>query len=378
MRRKQSSGQERPGNSKTHYFCLVLRFRTHCMQILKWLLFPFALLYGGIMVLRNYGYDLGIFRAGKFNIPVISVGNLTVGGTGKTPHVEFLLRLLATLNLATLSRGYKRKTKGFLLAGPGASAETLGDEPYQYHLDFPEVTVAVCEKRVAGIQQIMALQPATQAIILDDAFQHRAVTPTLNLLISDYYRRFDQDFMLPTGLLREPRSGARRADAVIISKCPENLSRTEQQALKASLSKYTRPGTPVFFTTYKYGKTLGFGAAKVPGKNILLVTAIANPAPLAQYLKQAGYTVLEQLAFPDHHAFTDQDLAQIKAVWQQYRGQEAAIFTTRKDAVKLIAPAFRETVAQLPFFYVPIEVAFLADQPAFEALVRQAATVSVP
>src|SRR5688572_24511218 len=238
------------------------------MKILKLALFPFSILYGWIMLLRNFLYSQGVFKSTKFNVPVISVGNLTVGGTGKTPHVEFLLRLLKNKKTATLSRGYKRKSKGFLLAEPTVSAELLGDEPYQYYLDFPETKVAVCEKRVEGIEKLTALFPETEVIILDDAYQHQAVSPKLNLLITDFYRRFDTDLMMPTGLLREPRSGAKRADAVIVSKCPENLTQAQKTDLQNGIGKYTKSNTPVFFTTYKYGAAVNFGSVKPVSQNI--------------------------------------------------------------------------------------------------------------
>ncbi|KAA9346114.1 tetraacyldisaccharide 4'-kinase [Adhaeribacter soli] len=341
------------------------------MKFLKWLLFPFAILYGWIMALRNLLYDRGIFKSEKFDLPVISVGNLTVGGTGKTPHVEFLLRLLGNKKKATLSRGYKRSTKGFVLANEEASAATIGDEPFQYYLDFPETTVTVCEKRAEGIIKIQELKPEAEVIILDDAFQHRAVTPTLNLLITDFFRRFDTDFMLPTGLLREPRCGAKRADAVLVSKCPENLAANEREAIKNSIRKYTKPGTPVFFTTYKYGSPVGFGKPVVPGKKIMLVTGIANPEPLIRYLLEQNYTIISHLNWPDHHHYTAADLEKIRNTLEQLP-EECSIFTTRKDAVKLMRPDFGFYVEKLPFFYLPIEVAFLADQPQFEQMVLSA------
>ncbi|MFC5270180.1 tetraacyldisaccharide 4'-kinase [Adhaeribacter terreus] len=339
------------------------------MKFLKMLLFPFALLYGGVMLLRNFLYDQGFFKSEKFDLPVISVGNLTVGGTGKTPHVEFLLRLLKNYKTATLSRGYKRTTSGFVLANPTVSAATIGDEPFQYYLDFPETTVAVCEKRAEGIRKIQDLKPETEVIILDDAFQHRAVTPTLNLLITDFYRRFDTDFMLPTGLLREPRSGAKRADAVIVSKCPENLLASEKQQIENGIKKYTKSATPIFFTAYAYGETVGFGAEKVCSKKIILVTGIANAEPLKTYLQQAGYEILEHLNWPDHHHYSGADLEKIRLVLERFGNENVSILTTRKDAVKLMQPAFTGTVKQLPFFFLPIEVKFLEKRAEFEQMV---------
>lgn len=344
------------------------------MKILKLALYPFAILYGWIMRLRNFLYDQGIFKSTSFNIPVIGVGNLTVGGTGKTPHVEFLLRLLKTCKTATLSRGYKRKSKGFLLAEPTVSAELLGDEPYQYFLDFPETKVAVCEKRVVGIEKLTALFPKTEVIILDDAFQHRAVMPKLNLLITDFYRRFDTDFMLPTGLLREPRSGAKRADAVIVSKCPENITEAQKNDLQNGIRKYTKSNTPVFFTTYKYGLPVNFGLKKSVTQNIILLTGIANAAPLLAYLKQENYSIIKHFAYPDHYNYKLADLEKIRASWQENQTSSGvcSIITTRKDAVKLVQPEFAHILQKLPIFYIPIEVEFLENKAAFEALILAA------
>ena len=348
------------------------------MKFLKGLLYPFALLYGGIMLLRNFLYDRGIFKTTKFDLPVISGGNLTVGGTGKPPHVEYLLRQLQGYKTATLSRGYKRSTSGFLLANPNVSAATIGDEPFQYYLDFPETTVAVCEKRAVGIQKLLELKPETEVVILDDAFQHRAVTPGLNLLITDFYRRFDSDYMLPTGLLREPRSGARRADAVIVSKCPAELTTAEKSAIENGIKKYTKTGTHVFFTSYQYGQTVGFGAEKVCRKKIVLLTAIANASPLVTYLQQADYQIMAHLNFPDHHHYSGEDLQKTAQVLQQFGAGNVSILTTRKDAVKLMQPAFAATIAQLPFFYLPVQVKFLEKEAEFNKLVNAAVTRENP
>ena len=357
--------------------CLILRIKISRMKFLKLTLFPIAFLYGLVMRIRNFLYDTNFFKSKQFNFPVISVGNLTVGGTGKTPHVEFLLRLLSAYKTATLSRGYKRTTFGFVLADEKASAEIIGDEPFQYYLDFPETTVAVCEKRVIGIEKIKMLKPETEVIILDDAFQHRAVKPGLNLLITDFYRRFDTDFMLPTGLLREPRSGAGRADAVLVSKCPATLSGPEKTALKKSIGKYLKPETPVFFTTYKYAETVAFGGQKLLSKKIILVTGIANAEPLISYLKQAGFQLLAHLNWPDHHHYSKADVLKIRQEWQSKTEETVSILTTRKDAVKFLQPAFAQLVNQMPFFYLPIKVEFLEDREKFEAMVLKLVKATV-
>lgn len=341
------------------------------MKLLKLALFPIAFLYGLVMRIRNILYETGFFKSRKFELPVISVGNLTVGGTGKTPHVEYLLNLLSTYKTATLSRGYKRQTTGFILAGSHDSAKTIGDEPFQYYLDFPETAVTVCERRVDGIENIQRYKPETDIIILDDAFQHRAVSPKLNLLITDFFRRFDTDFMLPTGLLREPRSGAGRADAVLVSKCPETVSETEKNAITKNINQYLKAGTQVFFTTYTYGAPVNFGLKANVTKEVFLVTGIANANPLLYFLAAAGYTVLEHFNFPDHHTYTSANLETIKNSTQKQK-KPVSIFTTRKDAVKLADPEFNDYISQLPFFYVPIKVKFLENEPAFQEMVLKA------
>ncbi|MFD2244763.1 tetraacyldisaccharide 4'-kinase [Pontibacter ruber] len=339
------------------------------MTYLKLLLWPFSLIYGSIMALRNSFYDKGVMHSKQFTLPVIAVGNLTVGGTGKTPHVEYLLRLLHEYKTATLSRGYKRKTRGFILAGSKDSAATLGDEPYQYYTDFPHVTVAVCEDRVKGIENLLELQPELEVVVLDDAMQHRPVQPSLNLLISDYYRPFYHDLVMPAGLLREPKSGARRADAVIMSKCPPDLSNSEKKAILQKIRKYTRAQTPVFYTSYTYGTPVSLGRRQAPGKEIVLLTGIANAKPLVEYLQGAGYTIKQHLEYPDHYAYTSEDLLKLQ---QLVKGNEnISILTTRKDAVKLVTEELRSILYQLPVFYIPIEVRFLDEVEQFDRLILQ-------
>lgn len=338
------------------------------MLFLRILLWPFSLLYGGIMLLRNWLYDAGWMRSVRFGIPVISVGNLTVGGTGKTPHVEYLLRLLSTGQVAVLSRGYRRKTKGFVLADATASAYTLGDEPYQYHRDFPGVTVAVCESRPAGIAELLQRKPDTQVVVLDDAMQHRPVQPSLNLMLTDYGRPFFRDWVLPAGLLREPRTGAKRADAVIVTKCPAGMAANEMEALRRKVHRYSRPGTPVFFSGFRYGQAVPIGNATQPGQRIVLLTGIANAGPLRDHLRQEGYEVVQHLEHPDHHHYTLQDLQKVKMLLEQ--DGNISVLTTRKDAVKLTYAGLRSATASLPLFYLPIEVCFLQDQQAFDALIR--------
>ncbi|GHA58669.1 tetraacyldisaccharide 4'-kinase [Pontibacter akesuensis] len=330
---------------------------------------PFSQLYGGITRLRNYLYDQRLLASTRFGLPVLAVGNLTVGGTGKTPHVEYLLRLLQPYKVATLSRGYKRQSKGFILADAQATPAIIGDEPYQYHADFKEVAVAVCEQRVKGIAELQARVPELDVIVLDDAMQHRPVQPSLNILISDFNRPFYKDFVLPAGRLREPRSGAKRADAVIVSKCPPMLNQQEQEKIKQQVARYTSAGVPVFFSTFAYGQPVRIGSSNNLSVKVILVTGIANDKPLKQYLTAQNMQVVEHLAFPDHHTYTAENLRSLQRLLQNPANAGAAILTTRKDAVKLTDASLKSLTEQLPVFYVPIEVQFLADQAAFDGLV---------
>ena len=342
------------------------------MQLLRLLLFPFSVLYGWVMALRNFLYNQGLLKSHTFSVPIIGVGNLTMGGTGKTPHVEYLLRLLAPFQRATLSRGYGRRTKGYLLADHQASSATIGDEPFQYYADFPEVKVAVCEDRVKGIRQLLELRPRPEVIVLDDVFQHRAVRPQLQLLITDYGRLFSRDYVLPYGLLREHRSGARRADAVVVSKCDPEMREREMDQLAAEVRRYCRGETPVFFSTYRYGAPVPFGSESVFSVNLILVTGIANPKPLKEHLQKEGFTIVEHLKYPDHYAFREADLKKMQDLVEQYRGGKGiSLVTTRKDAVRLQEPGLRGLSKKLPYFFVPVTVAFLRHQEQFDNMVMR-------
>ncbi len=341
------------------------------MKYLKLLFWPFSLLYGGVTVARNILYDKGTLTSTRFNLPVIAVGNLTVGGTGKTPHVEYLLRLLQEYKVATLSRGYKRQSKGFLLADGQSTAAVLGDEPYQYHRDFPGIAVAVSEDRVAGIQKLQQSVPGIEAVVLDDAMQHRPVQPSLNILVTDYNRPFYRDFVLPAGLLREPRQGAARADAVIVSKCPGQLGVQEQSIINSEIEKYTTPDTPVFFSAFVYGAPVAIGLPVAPTQKVILLTGIANAQPLKEYLRSEGHKVVQHLEYPDHHQYSTQDLQKLKHLLQQPEFSGTTILTTRKDAVKLAGPELDSFTKKLPLFYIPIVVQLLGSQEKFDQLVLQ-------
>lgn len=330
-------------------------------QYLKYLLYPFSLLYGLVLWIRNRLYDNGMLTAVEFDLPVISVGNLSVGGTGKTPHVEYLIRLLKQhYRLATLSRGYNRRTKGYLLATPGSSSADIGDEPMQFHRKFPDVTVCVGEERMLAVPQLLGDRPETQVILLDDAFQHRSIKPGMNLMVTDHSRLFTRDHVVPFGRLREDRKGYHRANGIIVSKCPAKLSVQEKEAITREISPL--PHQRLFFTTLQYGGLYHLfqpEPAQLPADaSILVVCGIARPEPLVQHLLER-YANVHLLSFPDHYYYTQKDLDKIKLELEQLDGEHKYIVTTEKDAVRLHLLRDRITGMGLPFMVLPVEVQFL-------------------
>jgi tetraacyldisaccharide 4'-kinase len=330
------------------------------LGIARYILFPFALLYGGITSLRNFLFDKQILKSVRFDIPVISVGNLSVGGTGKTPHIEYLIRLLEKdYNLATLSRGYKRKTKGFVLATEATTAAEIGDEPMQFVKQFPHVAVTVSEDRLTGIPQLLLQKPDTQVILLDDAFQHRSVRPGLQILLTTYQQPFYRDAILPIGRLRECRRGYRRADMIIVTKCPPQLTQQEASAIQNNIQPI---GTQkIFYTTFQYGQCYDFetrARVDLSGKKLIAVSGIANPEPFWEEIKSLGDLVDKQL-YPDHHFFSETDIHKMHRALQPYTREEAGIVTTEKDAVRLeLHRALLHKLA-IKIYVLPIEVKFL-------------------
>ena len=331
------------------------------------MLYPVAWTYGAIVNLRNKLFDWGMLRSEKFKVPVICIGNLAVGGTGKTPHTEYIIRLLQNeFRVAVLSRGYKRRSKGFILADPSATAEKIGDEPYQMYAKFPNIQVAVDENRREGITRLMAdRQKAPQVILLDDAFQHRYVKAGLNVLLTDYHRLFCDDALLPAGRLREPASGKDRAHIVVVTKCPKNLLPIQYTIIRKKLA--LKPYQKLFFSTLYYGELkplFGKGNRKedccVNGRHILLVTGIANPAPLHDELKQQGANV-QLSAFADHHTFSKKEVADIIAkLGSMPRG--SILVTTEKDATRLIGRSDIPTRIQEKIYVMPIEIGILRER----------------
>lgn len=314
---------------------------------MRFLLLPFAILYGLGVRLRHFLYDRGWLSSKHYPFPILCVGNLAVGGTGKTPMVEYLVRLLGQEQVAVLSRGYRRKTKGFVLADDSATAMTLGDEPYQYHRKFPRATVAVCENRQEGIERLLE-NPHFKYIILDDAFQHRKVQAGTNLLLTSYDKLYTQDFLLPVGSLRDIRSRARKAQIIIVTKCPE-LTQAEQEKIIQQLKPL--PSQKVYFTSIAYSDRVYSHEDSQALKDFIatpftLVTGIANPTPLVDFLEKQGAS-FEHLAYSDHHHFSNRELELLR--------QKGRILTTEKDYVRLEG-------ALSTLYYLPIETQFLNDQ----------------
>ncbi len=323
---------------------------------MSWLsiFYPLSSLYGFITAVRNKLYDKGFWRVYQPTRPrIINVGNLTVGGTGKTPHVEMLIRhFLPTHKVATLSRGYGRKTKGFRVAQPLDLPATLGDEPFQMYQKFGDIPITVGEKRAPALEKIQAIYPEVEVVLLDDAFQHRAVKAHANILLTDFGRLFYEDVPFPVGRLREGRQGAKRADAVIVTKCPPDLPAQERLRISAHIQRYTLKDTPVFFTAFRYSC-----AQKLPtkGQKINVLTALANPTPFLKYL-ETDYIIQKHQDFPDHHAYTLADVEKL---------ENLPTFTTEKDWVKLSQPEFAPFWVGRQVYVIVIEPYFLENAQAF-------------
>jgi tetraacyldisaccharide 4'-kinase len=324
------------------------------MKFLRILLFPFSILYGWITSIRNYLFDKGILKSYSFDIPIIAVGNLSVGGTGKTPQIEYLIRLLSpNYTIATLSRGYKRKSEGFVLADSTSNAEILGDEPFQIYQKFPNIKVAVDADRKNGIENLLSLNERPDIILLDDAFQHRKVKAGFYILLSSYDDLFSSDFILPAGNLRESRSGAKRANVIIITKCPKDLSEIAQQNIKNKIALEI----PIYFSFIDYDDKVynEFESKKVSEiipVDKLLLAGIAKPEPFFNYLQAKKE---EKLVYPDHHPFTEIDLKEIKK-----KANYRLIITTEKDYVRLKNQEFNA------LYYLPIKSSFITNSDNFD------------
>lgn len=332
----------------------------------NWWLLPFSWLYGIIVEFRNLLFDAEILKSETYPIPIINVGNITVGGTGKTPHVEYLIRLLSDhYKVAVLSRGYKRKSKGYLLANLSSTIQEIGDEPWQMKQKFPHIHVAVDANRRRGIQRLMEdeITKDVEVILLDDAFQHRYVKPGMNILLTDFHRMFTEDKLLPAGRLREHSEAKRRANMVIVSKCPQGMKPIEYRVLQRRLD--LMPFQKLFFSALRYGylrglyngQILDLDSLKEQEQNILLVSGIGNPQQLEHDLQR--YTNrITSLSFPDHHYFSQKDIKKISATFKQLP-EPKLIVTTEKDATRLLEMKGLSLQIEENLYVLPIEVEIL-------------------
>ncbi|GHT71134.1 tetraacyldisaccharide 4'-kinase [Bacteroidia bacterium] len=338
-------------------------------------LLPLSWLYGLGVWFRNKLFDCGLFSGEEFSVPVISVGNIAVGGTGKTPHTEYLIRLLSPkIKIAVLSRGYRRKTSGFVLADENSDSSTIGDEPFQIYRKFPEILVAVDANRRRGITNLLALpqDKRPDVILLDDAFQHRYVKPSLSILLIDSNRLLYEDKLLPAGRLREPAKNKSRAEIIIVTKCPEEFKPIDYRVIGKNLDLY--PYQSLFFTSFRYGgltPVFSYGRVnnnpkslddiKLRTISVLLLAGIASPQGLIKELNKYSKHV-DTLIYPDHHAFSNGDLTEIKQKFDALSGENKIIITTEKDAVRLMdCPNISESVKKA-LYYLPVEVIFKQEQ----------------
>ena len=326
------------------------------MMLLRKILLPFSVLYGLITSIRNFLFDKGIFKSYSFGLPVIAVGNLSVGGTGKTPLIEYLIRLLSPeYQVATLSRGYKRKSEGFVLADENSDAALLGDEPFQFYKKFPNINVAVDADRRNGIERLLEIT-RPEIILLDDAYQHRKVRAGFYILLTAYGDLYVNDFILPAGNLREGRSGAERAGIIVVTKCPPNLSAKEQYDIKRKLKidlDQKLCFTTIAYDTFVFSEESQLAVSEIKDVDKLLLAGIAKPEPFFAYLQSDNDVVM---TFPDHHHFTEKDIAEIKN-----KAQDKKIITTEKDFVRL-----KGKLPDSQLFYLPIKSDFISGGDDFD------------
>jgi tetraacyldisaccharide 4'-kinase len=338
------------------------------------LLYPVSLIYGLVTGLRNFLYDQNIFRSVKFTKPVICIGNITVGGTGKTPHTEYLINLLSSnFNVAVLSRGYKRKTRDFTIASANSTVDDIGDEPLQIAKKFPGVMVAVERDRVKGVNKILEHRPETDVIILDDGFQHRRLKPGFSILLSDYGRPMKDDNLLPYGSLRENKNNTSRADTIIITKTPGDISTEKMNSLADDIKKL--PDQKIYFTTLKYCSPVPVFKKEQeifqPAWNsfsengAVIVTGIANPDPLLRHIERL-FSQYVHIRFPDHHNFTENDILKISASWKELDSKNKYILTTEKDAVRIGELASVPEYIKQSFYYIPVGIEFLSGKDEFD------------
>lgn len=331
------------------------------------LLLPLTMWYAIGVAVRNLLFDLSVKRSVSPDVPTIGIGNLRVGGTGKTPHTEYLIRLLAGRRVALLSRGYGRATQGFVLADDSSTASQIGDEPLMMARKFPQLTVAVCEDRVEGVRRLMEMPQKPDVVLLDDVYQHRHIRPALNILLTEYGDPYCDDHILPFGNLREGRRGRRRADIIVVTKCPENLNDEEQQEMRRKLRLDDRQ--QLFFSHISYSEPVAVYDAVMANavEEVVLVTGIAHPEPLVRYLEKE-YRV-HHLRFADHHPFGEDDCQRIIEMYNWLKNSNAVVLTTEKDAARMRDAEVRKYLQPLPLFYIPIGVK-LENSRLFEAAIQ--------
>ena len=332
------------------------------------MLFPFAVLYDGITRFRNFLYDRNILKSVQFEANVVVIGNLAVGGTGKTPMVEYLIRQLkGQYKMAVLSRGYGRKTKDFRVAHPMDTARTIGDEPMQMYQKFgKECMICVGAERETAIPFILAEQPDTDIILLDDAFQYRIVRPTLSIVLTRYSKLFFEDNLMPYGRLRECRTRIARAHIVVVTDCPVDTPMEKQHEVLEKARKYTR--APVFFTKLEYAEPVPVFKDHTIGNHILLISGVAHPEGLIQQVRSTR-NLLSHIRYNDHHNFTRRDFVDIINTYRKYDGMDVSILITEKDAVKWKDLQFLEILSELPVFVQPVEHQFLSGSDEFLKLI---------
>lgn len=344
-------------------------------KALRYVLTPMSWLYGMGMELRNKLFDWGILKEVSFSIPVVGVGNITVGGTGKTPHVEYILECLRyKRNIAVLSRGYKRKTRGFIIASSKSTPESIGDEPLQIYEKFGgTVVVAVCESRVKGVRHLLKEFPNLDLIVLDDSFQHRYIKPKVNIMLMDYSRPIYNDHLLPLGRMRESGNALSRADMVITTKCPSDISALDMRIVSKHLS--LKPYQKLYFSSFSYGGLIPVFQEDCVTRHliehldaedsVILLTGVANPRPFVNHFRQYPFKK-RVLHFPDHHDFSQSDLNQIHTKFNSLEGNRKIIITTEKDAVRLCHNPYFPHDLKPYVFYIPIGVRMLETNFGFD------------
>lgn len=339
-----------------------MNFNSLFLRTFRILLLPFSLIYGFIVIIRNWLYNKKIFHTAQFNLPVICVGNLVLGGTGKSPMIEYLIELLQDkFYVGTISRGYKRKTKGYALANENTTALEIGDEPMQFHVKFPHAAVAVGEERVVAIPQLLHDKPNTEVVLLDDAFQHRAIKAGFNILLTEQDDLYAYDFFFPTGNLRDQKNSAKRADVIVVTKCNPHLSEKKKEKISNYLK--LREAQKIFFTAIEYQRPYHILTREkidiTISDEILLVYGIANPVPLKKYISEHT-SAYEEISYSDHHIFSIDDLKDINKKFNAIKADNKFILTTEKDAVRLLK--FKDQLKDMPLYVLPISHKFLFNE----------------